>query len=267
VHSSHAQATPATEGVIDFHNHVMPGVDDGAESEDEARAALIAMRRDGCRTVIATPHVESAVTFNGAVAPDRLDELDHGWALLRNVAAELDGGGFDVRRGAEVRLSSANPDVGDARIRLDGGPFVLVEFAYFAIPPRSARLLGGLREQGWYPILAHPERYSGYGPDFSIVNEWREAGAFLQLSGPSLLGRYGSSVRRTANALLTLGAVDFMSSDYHARGEPRIADAYALLVKHGAREQADRLMHENPRRLLEGELPLEVGAADISPSD
>jgi protein-tyrosine phosphatase len=265
VRSSHAHATPATEGVIDFHNHVMPGVDDGAESEDETRAALIAMRRDGCRTVIATPHVESAVAFNGAVAPDRLDELDHGWALLRNVAAELDG--FDVRRGAEVRLSSANPDVDDARVRLDGGPFVLVEFAYFAIPPRSARLLGGLREQGWYPILAHPERYSGYGPDFNIVNEWREAGAFLQLSGPSLLGRYGSSVRRTANTLLTLGAVDFMSSDYHARGEPRIADAYALLVTHGAREQADRLMHENPRRLLEGELPLEVGAADTARSD
>lgn len=252
-------------GVIDFHNHVMPGVDDGAESEVEARAALLSMRREGCGVVIASPHVEAAVTHNGAVDPERLEELDRGWSRLERVAGELDG--LQVRRGAEVRLSSANPDVSDARVRLDGGPFVLVEFAYFAIPPRSARLIGGLREQGWYPILAHPERYSGYGSDYEIVAEWRDAGAYLQLSGPSLLGRYGSVVQRTAATLLGLGAVAYLSSDYHARGEPRIADAHALLVRSGAGAQADRMMRENPSRLLAGELPLDVAAIDLGSLD
>jgi tyrosine-protein phosphatase YwqE len=243
----------------------MPGVDDGAESEVETRAALEAMRAEGVSVVIASPHVEAEVAFGGAVAEERLDELDVGWEALRRVAANLDG--FDVRRGAEVRLSSADPDVTDARTRIDGGLFVLVEFAYFTIPPRSARLLGRLREKGWYPILAHPERYSGFEPGLDIVAEWRGAGAFLQLSGPSLLGRYGSTVREKAIALLEMGGVDFMSSDYHARGQPRIADAHAYLVHRGARAAADRLMRENPLRMLAGDLPLEVGAVDLSTVD
>jgi protein-tyrosine phosphatase len=249
------------EGIVDFHNHVMPGVDDGAGSGVEAQSALEAMRANGVRTVIATPHVEASVAAGGAVAQDRLDELDRGWTALEAVAATMEG--VDVRRGAEVRLSSATPDVGDPRVRLDGGPFVLVEFAYFTIPPRSTRLLGGLRERGWFPILAHPERYSGYESDYAIVAEWRAAGAYLQLSGPSLLGRYGSDVRRTATALLALGVIDYLSSDFHARGNPRIAEAWVYLVAHGGLDQADLLWRENPNRLLRGELPLEVAALDL----
>ncbi len=238
----------------------MPGVDDGAESETQTRDALDAMRENGVTTIIATPHVEVSFMAGGAVEADRLEELDRGWSGLEAVAADMPG--IDVRRGAEVRLSTANPVVDDPRVRLDGGPFVLVEFAYFTIPPRSARVLAGLREQGWFPILAHPERYSGYDADLSIVNEWREAGAFLQLSGPSLLGRYGSEVRSTAVALLAHGVIDYMSSDFHARGNPRIAESHAFLAARGGLAQANRLMRENPSRLLRGEEPLAVDRID-----
>jgi protein-tyrosine phosphatase len=185
----------------------------------------------------------------------RLQAIGHGWATLVRRAAES---GVQVYRGAELSLDTATPDLSDARLRLAGGPFVLVEFPYFIVPPRSTRMIAWLVAQGWQPVLAHPERYSGFDPELDVAAEWRSAGARLQMNGGSVLGRYGETARRLALRLLARGWVDYLSSDYHARGAPRIADYRAALVQQGGREQADLLMCTNPRRLLEGVPPLAV---------
>jgi protein-tyrosine phosphatase len=163
-----------------------------------------------------------------------------------------------VHRGAELRLDVPDPDLSDERLRLAGGRFVLVEFPYFIVPPRSARVLGWLLDQGWQPVLAHPERYSGVDGDLAAVAEWREAGAYLQVNGGSLLGRYGVAARRLAVGMLARGWVDYVCSDYHARGGPRVTSYGAWLERHGGPETAMRLLSDNPARLLSGELPLPV---------
>ena len=242
-------------GIVDFHNHVIPGVDDGAQTGHEALAALEAMRSDGVQTLVATPHVEASAATAGGVTAGRLNELDAGWTALDRIARAA---GIDARRGAEVRLDTPDPDLSEPRLRLDGGRFVLVEFSYFVVPPRSARVLERIAAQGWVPILAHPERYADIDADFAVVDEWLAAGALLQVNGPSLLGRYGTAIRGLAAALLERGAAAYLSSDYHARGAPRIADVEKLIGGIGAAAQAARLMRENPARLLRGELPLPV---------
>ena len=245
----------AHSGIVDFHNHVIPGVDDGAQTEDESAAALEAMRSDGVQILIATPHVEASAAAAGGVTAGRLNELDAGWSALERIARAV---GMDARRGAEVRLDTPDPDLSEPRLRLDGGRFVLVEFSYFVVPPRSARVLERIAEQGWVPILAHPERYADIDPHFAVVDEWLAAGAYLQVNGPSLLGRYGAAIRGSASAMLERGVVAYLSSDYHARGAPRITDVEKLVGGVGAAAQAERLMRENPARLLRGELPLPV---------
>jgi protein-tyrosine phosphatase len=107
------------------------------------------------------------------------------------------------------------------------------------------------------PILAHPERYRGI-TDIGMVGEWRQAGALLQVNGGSLLGRYGPAARQLAFQLLENGWVDFLCSDYHARGEPLVATYEKLLVESGGEEQAHALMRTNPARMLNGEAPLPV---------
>jgi len=260
---SQAAPEPADRGVVDLHNHVIPGVDDGAQEEAETDAALDAMGAEGVSSLIATPHVELGLHSRGGL-DDRLQSIDHGWATL---VRRAEGSGVRVYRGAELRLDTATPDLSDARLRLAGGPFVLVEFPYFIVPPRSPRMLAWLVAQGWQPVLAHPERYASVDPDLDVAREWRNAGARLQVNGGSVLGRYGEAARRLAARLLARGWVDYLASDYHARGAPRIAEYRAALVDHGGREQADLLMRTNPQRLLRGEMPLAVPPLEMDEPD
>ena len=93
-------------------------------------------------------------------------------------------------------------------------------------------------------------------PDFAF-GEWKDNGAFLQVNGPSLLGRYGEAPRLISFELLRRGWVDYLCSDYHARGAPLVAD-YRALLETDASEQAHTLTESNPSRLLDGLAPLPV---------
>jgi protein-tyrosine phosphatase len=243
--------------VVDFHNHVIPGVDDGARDVEESRAALTALYSSGVKSLIATPHVDASIWRRPERRAARMAELDLGWdALTKLGAAEFPA--ITLNRGAEVKLDVPEPDLSDARLRLAGGHFALVEFPYFTIPPRSTRVLAHLRESSWVPVIAHPERYTGIEQDSQIVPAWKSAGAFLQVNGPSLMGRYGPEARLAAIYMLENGWADFFSSDYHARGRTEILSYRDLLIEMGAEVQAELLMWINPMRLLNGEPPLPV---------
>lgn len=244
------------QGVVDFHNHLIPGVDDGAVDEEEARQALRVLVAAGVDTVICSPHLEGGLLARPAAIARRLDELDAGWRRLQAVAAEDEFVGVDVLRGAEVRLDAPELDLRDARLRLAGSPFVLVEFPYFTVPPNSAEALASLAARAVQPVLAHPERY--VGTSLELAEEWRAAGARLQANGPSFLGRYGGTPRELAFGLLQRGLIDYVCSDYHARGEPCVREYITVLEEIGAEEQALLLTRSNPRRLLDGLAPLPV---------
>jgi len=248
---------------VDFHNHIIPGVDDGAADEAECLAALRALAEQGVAAVVATPHVDAAVTTDPDALAERLEEIDRGWDALRVAAAE---GGVAVRlyRGVELNLDTPNPNLDDPRLRLAGGAFVLMEFPFMAVPPHAARAVRQLRERGVIPIVAHPERYHNLDNDLRLPGEWRDAGAYLQVNGGSLLGRYGGEARRRASVLLERGWADYLSSDYHARGDPQVRAYEALLLETGAEEQAELLMRSNPARLLEGRAPIPVPPYTVS---
>lgn len=246
-------------GIVDFHNHLIPGVDDGAQSPEDSLEALRAMVEHGVTHVITTPHFDASLTLPNphgkeSGASGRLAELDEGWARLQAIAAEVPGIG--ISRGAEIMLDTPVPDVTDTRLHLAGGRFVLVEFPFMTVPPESARVLSHLRAQGVIPIVAHPERYNGITPGSDLPMQWKQAGALLQVNGGSLVGRYGKLPKSNAYDLLVRGLVDYLSSDFHTRGSPLVRDYVLWMNEHGATEQADMLTRVNPGRLLNGEMPL-----------
>lgn len=243
-------------GPVDFHNHVIPGVDDGAVDEEQARAALEAFVAQGVRRLVATPHVDASLVARPAALAERLAELDAGWLRLRRVVEAA--GGVEVLRGAEVMLDTPEPDLSDERLRLAGGDFALVEFPFMTVPPQSQRVLQRLVAAGVVPVIAHPERYAGVSPDSTLPEQWRSTGARLQVNAGSLTGRYGPQPQAIARALLERGAVDYVCSDYHARGRPATEAALQWFTDVGAGEQGDLLMVVNPTRLLGGEGPLPV---------
>ena len=238
--------------MIDFHNHVVPGVDDGAADLEQARAALAALAAQGVHTVVATPHARASM----AARPVELEafgaRVGAAWEALRALAAaELPG--LRLERGAEVMLDVPGADLSDPRLRLAGTAFALVEFPYMQAPPNAAQALSALASAGWWPVLAHPERYPGAGA--AAAEEWRRAGALLQVNAGSLLGRYGDGPRRAAGEILARGLASYVASDYHARGIPHLAAFRARLVEAGAGEQAALLLEENAALLLRGQPP------------
>lgn len=241
--------------IIDFHNHLMPGVDDGAQTIDEAVAGLAAFRTDGVGAIVVTPHIDASITVKPAELQARLSELDAAWAQLQECAA---GSGVSVQRGVELLLDIPEPNLCDPRLRLAGGKFLLMEFPFMMLPPHSPRAVRAIADSGYTPIIAHPERYHGFLNEIELAAEWKQSGGLLQVNGGSLLGRYGPEARKAAFELLQRGWVDYLCSDYHARGSALVADYRALLERNDAGEQAHTLMETNPERMLEGRMPLPV---------
>lgn len=242
--------------IIDFHNHLIPGVDDGAQTIAESEAAVSAFVTHGVTGMVATPHLNAELTADVTGLKERLEEIDGGWESFANMCADKFPA-VSAFRAVELLLDIPEPDLSDSRLRINGGKFFLVEFPFMAVPPQSARVLRDLSASGYTPILAHPERYRGM-PDIRVAGEWRQAGALLQVNGGSLLGRYGPAARRIAFQLLEQGWVDFLCSDYHARGEPLIREYENALLEGDAAEQAITLMRTNPARMLADEPPLPV---------
>lgn len=248
-------------GAVDFHNHLMPGVDDGAQSVAESIDALNAFKEDGVDVIIATPHVDGSLTTRSDELASRLQELDAAYRSLQACARDV--GGVRVERGVELLLDVPEPDLSDARLRLAGGSFFLMEFPYMMVPPHSQRAVRSLSDTGYTPIIAHPERYHGFWETIDLAAEWKQNGAFLQVNGGSLLGRYGAAAQKTAFELLRRGWIDYICSDFHARGSTLVAQYRALLAGHGALEQAQMLMQTNPARVLTGQPPIPVAPIQI----
>lgn len=242
----------------DIHNHVIPGVDDGADSPEEAVAALERFREAGVGGLVATPHLDGSLTLDPERLARRLDEIDGGWTRLLAAAEGRYGG--TLERAVELRLDVPQVDLSDPRLRLAGGRAVLVEFPFMRVPPRSDEALRSIADAGWQPVLAHPERYGGLAQPLRLVGEWLEAGAILQVNAGALLGRYGRRAEATATALLAEGRVHCLASDYHSRGSLPLREVRDAITEWGGEEAATLLFETNPTRLVDGERPLSVPA-------
>ncbi len=244
---------------VDFHSHLMPGVDDGARDLREALEAVGRMVRAGIDRICTTPHLRASDTHDPARLEERLAELDAAWDQVSRVAGERFPD-LQFERGCEISLDAPDPDFSDPRLRLAGTQFVLVEWPRLQIPPRTEHVLQRIRADGYMPILAHPERYHGIEHDMDLAGAWRASGAYLQVNQGSLSGRYGRKARKVACTLLSYGWVDYLSSDFHARRHLDIylGEARAFFFERGGREQLQLLTVSNPSRMLGGEAPLPV---------
>lgn len=228
----------------------------------DALHAVGRMTAAGVEGIITTPHFLASWTRGGAHGTATLEFMDRRWKKVRD-AVRAEYPELDFRRGLEVKLDVPDPDLADPRTRLGGTAFTLVEWPMFRVPPTgTARALARMREAGWIPVVAHPERYAGIDGGLAVVRAWKEAGAYLQCNYGSLAGQYGAEPRELAFRLLAAGLVDYLSSDFHGhrcymlRLEPAAAEIREL----GGAEQLRLQAATNPARLFEGRLPLPVPA-------
>lgn len=250
---------PDPTALVDVHSHLVPGVDDGARDLKAVIDSVERMTRLGIRRIITTPHIEASLTLDSARLESRLGVVTTAWER----AAAAIGENFpevEFRRGHEVCVDVPEADFSDPRIRMAGTSFVLVEWPRLQLPPGTARALARIRDLGYRPIVAHPERYSGMGQAIGVAGQWRDAGAYLQVNYGSLVGRYGADAQSTALRLLRRGWVDYLASDFHGHASLKVykEEAWGALTELGAEEMLHYLCRTNPGRILADELPLPV---------
>ena len=196
-------------GFTDWHCHILPGVDDGVKSLPDALKILDLYERLGVSTVWLTPHIMEDV-------PNSTADLK---AAFENLKANYSGK-IVLNLAAEYMLDSLFMARLDARDILPLGnekQAVLVETSFWTKSSLLNDMLKRTLSAGYYPVLAHPERYS-YMTE-SDYNKLLAMGVKFQLNLPSLTGLYGPEAQKTANMLLKKNAYSYIGSDLHSRGQ------------------------------------------------
>ncbi len=233
----------------DVHCHLLPGVDDGVESFQEAEAWLKRAREEKITRAIATPHIRQD-TY-----PNKPPDLKRRFAELMERSKNS---GVELSLGAEVyyRHDLAEAIAKEEILTLGaGGRYLLVELPLAILPAGAEGVFYKLRLSGVEPVVAHPERYAFAQDEPMRLAELAREGTLFQLTTHSITGGFGGSVQRTAFRLLELGWVAAVASDAHRllRRPPMFREAVRVLANRYGRESARRLAVENPERIFNGE--------------
>jgi len=252
--------------LVDIHSHLVPNVDDGARDVRAVIAGVARMKALGIRRIVTTPHLQGSLTHEPSKLKTRLGAVTEAFDEAAGALSERHPD-VEYLRGHEVLVDVPEPDLSDPRVRMAGTSFVLLEWPRLSIPPGTDRVLRRIRDQGYRPIVAHPERYAGIADRDDVARLWKDSGAYLQVNYGSLSGRYGKHAREYAFWLLEEGLADYMASDFHGHASLSIyrAEAAELLEQREAFAALDLLGRTNPARLLDDVEPLPVPALPDEP--
>lgn len=236
-------------GRIDLHTHILPGVDDGARTMEDALAMARLAVNSGVRTVVTTPHSNRDPRF-ASLVESRVRALQY---RLR-----CEGIPLRVLPGMEIFATEDTPArlAQGTLLPLAGTRYALVEFDFEEEPFFIEQILQGVRAVRFVPVMAHPERYACVGEQPELVRVWRQDGCLIQVNKGSLLGRFGEEIRETALQLLQDGVVTVVASDAHSplMRTTEMATVAQFLSKEWSPAIERELLWENPRRLLADEM-------------
>ena len=221
-----------TDGFVDIHSHLLPGIDDGAKDMDTSIALLLKMTSYGIKNFITTPHVL------GSVYPNSSEVIKQQLAAVKKELEKREIKGISIQAAAEYMLDgefSALLDQKDILVLKDN--YILVEMSYFSAPINLYELLFKIQLKGYKPVLAHPERYNFYHTDFKSYYKLKQAGCLFQLNLLSLTDQYGKGVQKTSEKLLKENLYDFVGTDTHHQNH------LELLPKIGTKKTLEKIKH------------------------
>lgn len=233
--------------MIDLHSHILPGLDDGAQTLQDSLAMARMAVDSGITTVVATPHC----------ANDRHREVYESWQFLREALQECEIP-LQLLLGMEI---FGTPDTArmlrDGQLyTLNGSRYPLVEFSFHSDGEEETAILEEICGAGFRPIVAHPERYSYIQQAPEILNDWHRMGCLFQLNRGSLMGRFGRRVQYTAVTLLERGFVTVVASDAHSSRvrTPWLKDIRQVLTEEISPDCARLLLQDNPKSIIHNEI-------------
>lgn len=238
--------------MVDIHCHILPGMDDGAETIEQSVEMAEMAIADGITHVVATPHANAEYRYDPDLIRRRRDELQGRVGDRLTLAT-----GCDFHLNFEnLQDLRGNP----AKYTINQKNYLLVEFADFSIPPGTDDTLHQLLLLGVSPIITHPERNRLIRSKPEMLRKWLRQGCYVQITAQSLLGGFGESTQKQAKEWLEQDMVHFFASDAHntAKRPLRLRQAFEATAEQRGEGVARALFFDNPLAAFEGRpLPYE----------
>ena len=237
--------------MTDIHMHLIPGVDDGAENMEMSLLMLLRAQDQGIRSVFCTPHSEA---FRYSADGARI--------IFRRLQDAAAAAGFDTRLylGCEVfcepdRMAEIIENLDTGRYpTMNGTRYVLMEFSQWVMPEMTVPCVEVLANAGYFPIIAHLERYQYLRNNMALVDRFRELGSLVQINAYSLLEEMDDGIKDWARQLVRERKADFLGTDAHRtyHRSPKAQAGLGWLYENTDPEYADAVAWKNAQLLLTG---------------
>jgi protein-tyrosine phosphatase len=261
--------------MIDLHNHILPGLDDGAEVLEESIEMCRISFRDGIRTIVATPHILPGIYENNR--PTILAKVYELNEAIKKFGVRSSGFGvknldpitqlpndsiteLEILPGADIHFSFdllQRYENGEMVAVNDLGRYLMVEFEFQGIPYKAEEALFQLLTKGIVPIISHPERNFEIGHNPKRYYEMIRMGCLGQVTAMSLTGEFGPEIRQIAEKLFKKRLIHIIASDAHSAGRrpPILSSGVKAAEKIVGKKEAQKMVTEYPQAILEGRKP------------
>ena len=198
--------------MIDFHNHIIPNIDDGSKSVDMSIDMLREAQRQGITDIVSTIHFQHP----------KMDGKNTDYSFVKERYIELkevikkNDININIHLSAEVfYLPNLTKILDNPLVTIGNGKFMLIEFQTKTLPPNYLMEFFKLQKEGITPIIAHPERYASIQDNIDLGIDWLSRGFVLQLDCGSILGHFGKKCENIAKELIARGCIHLIGSDAH----------------------------------------------------
>ena len=200
-------------GFVDIHNHILPGIDDGAKNVEESIALIKAFSEFGVNDFICTPHIMHNYYDNTP------ETITYSFQQLKNEMAAQGIMDVAVDIAAEHMIDDNFESILESgKILPLGKNHILIEMSYLQASINFESATEKITKTGYFPVLAHPERYVYLHKDTRKYWDYKQKGLKFQLNMLSVLGYYGKDIQKIALKLLKNDFFDFIATDTHSLG-------------------------------------------------
>ncbi|MBQ3357112.1 MAG: hypothetical protein II875_15065 [Clostridia bacterium] len=237
--------------MIDLHCHIIPWIDDGADSAAVACKMAEHALRSGVDTIVCTPHCN----ISDDIPNYRGRDYDVCFGMFR---ALLQQHGIPLRvlPGCELFASRSNLRrlLDENRIAtLNHSRYLLTEFNFNDSGERMTAALDLIAQHGRIPVVAHPERYDCVQRDPKLAVSWFAKGYIIQLNKGSLLGLLGQRAYYAGTHLLASGIAHAVASDAHddRYRTTGLQSLLPVLERYCSPDYVQLLLETNPKRIIQ----------------
>ncbi len=235
---------------IDIHSHILPGIDDGSKDFFTSMQMLKIASDNGITAIIVTPHNKPSRHNAGSLKIGSLIADLKEQMADEDIAIELyEGNELYYRSGLVEEI------INGKALTMAGSDYVLVEFGPMDDYDYIRNGIYSLMAGGYYPILAHVERYARISGRAERVEDLIQMGCYIQVNAGSIMGNLGFETRLFARKLLKERLVHFVATDAHDTGKrsPYIKECASLIGKKYGEDYRRELMYENPVHVIRNE--------------